>query len=99
GGYRRHQCERGGRADVCGRRHVHLHVPHPPADARDGRGPTTLATWRTIDAGSNPGLDRFERPAVQVLELVSVGRFSVGVTFRRIHIPARPWPGTAQKIM
>ena len=37
--------------------------------------------------------------ADQVLELSSVGRFSVGETFNRIHIPARPCPGTAQKIM
>src|SRR5437879_12409494 len=30
--------------------------------------------------------------------VVSVGRFSVGETLNRIHIPASPCPGTAQKI-
>ena len=51
------------------------------------------------ESGSKPDLDLFQQPIDQVLELVSVGRFSLGETFSRIHIPARPWPGTAQKIM
>src|SRR5216110_833697 len=36
---------------------------------------------------------------VQLDDVASVGRFSVAETFNRIHIPASPCPGTAQKIM
>src|SRR3954469_23439710 len=43
------------------------------------------------------GLGRVRR--AQEAAATSEGRFAVGETFSRIHIPARPCPGTAHKIM